>query len=45
MLKYDFLKYDKYAFEKYDIFENMNTFFAEYDWLKGKYAHIWGKYN
>ena len=26
MLKYDFLKYDKYAFEKYEVFENTNTF-------------------
>ena len=25
-LKYDFKKYDKYAFEKYDVFENRSTF-------------------
>ena len=26
MLKYDFIKYDKYTFEKYDVFENTSTF-------------------
>ena len=29
-----------YTFEKYDVFENMKTCFVEYDWPKGKYAHI-----
>ena len=24
--KYDFIKYDKYAFEKYNLFENTSTF-------------------
>ena len=25
-IKYDFIKYDKYVFEKYDVFENTSTF-------------------
>ena len=27
MLKYDFIKYDKYANEKYNVFENTSTLF------------------
>ena len=38
-LKYDFIKYDKYAFEKYNLFENTSTIFVKYDSSKGKYAH------
>ena len=34
-LKYNFIKYDKYAFKKYEYI------FVKYDCPKGRYAHTW----
>ena len=41
MPKYDFIKYDKYAFPKYVVFKKYEYAFPKYDWPKCKYAHIW----
>ena len=32
-------KIQKYVFHKYNVFEEYDYVFVEYDWPKGKYAH------
>ena len=42
-LTYDFLKYDNTFLQNTTRSMNTNTFFVEYDWQKGKYAHTWSR--